>query len=151
MFEGVLPGEAAVLPASISMPKTVADFVRGQPLGLAPGRCRRHGLLGVGRDQFLVVDAAEREEQLGLGVQPGPDPIEHGGDVLAHPGRVGATAVERHLAGQGKQPFLPVGHDLHHVVRESALEQFQERADLAAAPPLERRPLLGRQGLDRSP
>ena len=42
-----------------------------------------------------------------------------------------------------------MGDDLHDVVREPALEQFQQRADLAAAPPFEGRPLLARQRLDR--
>ena len=56
--------------------------------------------------------------------------------------------MERHLAGQGKQPLLTVSHDLHHMVGEFALKQFQERADLPAAPPLDRGPFLARQGLD---
>ena len=55
-------------------PEHGADIVVIEPFRCTAGGGGRHGLFGVGLDQFLVVDAAQREEQFGLVIQREPTP-----------------------------------------------------------------------------
>ena len=38
-----------------------------------------------------MIHPAQQKQQLGLLVEPCPDPVHHGGNVLAHGGPVGAA------------------------------------------------------------
>src|SRR5262249_42771640 len=69
-------------------------------------------------------------EQFRPTVEPAPHTIEHGGNVFAHVRPVRTAAVKSNLARLGEQAMGAVGHDGHHLVRQLALEQFEQRADV---------------------
>lgn len=54
--------------------------------------------------EFIVVDSPEFEEQFRLGVEACTDAIEHGSEMLAYRGPVGAVAVESDLPWVRKRP-----------------------------------------------
>src|SRR5262249_27969746 len=63
-------------------------------------------------------------------VKPAAHAVEHSGNVFAHVRPVRTAAVKSHLARQGEEAMLAVGHDSHHLVGQFALEQFEHRADV---------------------
>ena len=65
---------------------------------------------------------AEQEQQFRRSIEPMADPVHHRGDVLAHAGIVRATATHRDLFRLREQPALPIGHALHHPLRQLALD-----------------------------
>ena len=95
-----------------------------------------------------MVDAAQFEEQLGFGVEPHADAIHRGGDVLAHVRPVGAVAVEANFVWMREQPFVPVGDRSHDFVRDPALQQFDQRANLSFALVLDIAPFFGAERFD---
>ena len=67
-------------------------------------------------------------------IQPPRDSEKRRGNMLAHARPVRTRAIHRDLFRLGKQAIVPMGDDLHHILRKPALEKLYERADLASAP-----------------
>ncbi len=83
------------------------------------------GLVADGlRDEVVHLQLAQDEEQARVLVQPRPDAVEDGGNMLAHVGPVGATALEFDLLGRGKQAAALGREQLRQALGEPALQQF---------------------------
>ena len=74
--------------------------------------------------------------------------VERCRHVLAHRRPVGARAIERNLTGCGKEPRTLAAHDLHHALGDGALQQLDQRVDLARALVLDAGPSPLDQALD---
>src|SRR5207247_5723297 len=80
-----------------------------------------------------MVHAAEGEEQVRFLVQAGADAIQDGGDVFAHGRPVRTAALEADLGRSGKHAGFRITDALHDALRETPLEQFDQRIDGAGA------------------
>ena len=84
-------------------------------------------------DELLFVHFMQPEKELGLVVKPGSDTIEHGRNMLAHPGPVRTTAREFDLIGRREKAFSLLTNALHHALGEASLQKLDERIDGAGA------------------
>ena len=89
-------------------------------------------------EEVLLVHLPQPEEQLRLLVEARAHAVQHRRDVLAHRGPVRAAARERDLARRREQPGALRAQVLHHALRKAALQQLDERVDLARAAPADR-------------
>ncbi len=88
-----------------------------------------------------MIEAAEQEEELGMGVETVADAVEDGCEVFTEVGVIETVTVKVDFGGGGEEAGFFIRDDGHDLVGEFALEEIDESADLAGALFLEVGPL----------
>src|SRR5208282_798607 len=102
-------------------------------------------------DQLRTIDAAQREQEVRLRVEPRADAIEDCGRVFAHVRPVRARAPHFNFTGARKESVSLPAHALHHVLGNLSLKQFHQRSDGAQAVLANRFPARFWDGVDIDP
>jgi hypothetical protein len=103
--------------------------------GRGPVAC---GLLyGLGRgslaDEVGRIDTPQDKEQFGARIESSAHPIERGRDMFAQVRPIRAGAIKVDLPRRREEPTLLPSDNLHDGRGKLALEQFDQRIDLAGA------------------
>ena len=93
----------------------------------------RRGLADGLAHHFRRIHAAQREQHLGLVVEPRAHAVEHGGDVLAHRRPVRTRAIEGDLSRHREQTLSGFGDGAHHGVGDPSLQELDHRVDPSGA------------------
>ncbi len=80
-----------------------------------------------------MIHTAEKKEEFWLCVEAGSDSVESGSEVLTKSCGVWARTALLDFRGQREKAVFAVGDDAHHSVGKPALENLDERVNLADA------------------
>ena len=96
----------------------------------------------------MLVNAAQQKEQFRVVIQSRAYPVECSRDVFAHIRPIGAIAGQLDFVWGREQPVVFPADSIHDALSQTALQQFHQRINSAAAILADRLPARASHGLD---